>query len=173
MIEDWEAAINFVLAEEGGANGELIPNDKGGYTKFGISSANNPDVDVQNLTLEGAKDIYKKRYWHPCHCDELPSPLAIAIFDGAVNQGVGGTIRALQLALGHLEVDGIMGDQTKSAIFKAPATFLLRRFLAQRMVRYIRTIMKDNTQEVFAENWANRLMRLGYLVFLTDAKGTV
>jgi len=163
MNTDWDKAIEFVLKEEGGATGELVTNDKGGYTKFGISSAANPDVDFPNLTKEAAQEIYKQRYWHPCHCDELPSPLAIAVFDAAVNQGVGGAIRALQIAL-NLDADGIMGDKTKSEAFKAgPKT--LRRFMAQRMVRYVRTIIKDNTQEGFLDNWSNRLMRLAVLVF--------
>lgn len=163
MNTDWDRAIEFVLKEEGGATGELVANDKGGYTKFGISSAANPDVNVPDLTKESAVQLYKDRYWSPCHCDELPSPLAIAMFDCAVNQGVGGAIRTLQIAL-NLDADGVMGDKTKNAAFKAgPNT--LRRFMAQRMVRYVRTIIKDHTQEGFLDNWSNRLMRLAQIVF--------
>lgn len=169
MNTDWEKAIEFVLKEEGGENGELVAHDKGGYTKFGISSAANPDIDVPNLTKDGAKQLYKDRYWHPCHCDELPSPLAIAVFDAAVNQGVGGAIRALQIAL-NVDVDGVMGDKTKAEAFKSgPVT--LRRFMAQRMVRYTRAIMKDNTQEAFIDNWSNRLMRCAQLVFDKSVQG--
>lgn len=166
MNTDWQKAIEFVFKEEGGENGELVQHDRGGYTKFGISSVNNPDVDVPNLTREKAEAIYRERYWNACHCDELPSPLAIAVFDAAVNQGVGGAVRCLQIALTNLDVDGVMGDKTKAAAFKAGDT-TTRRFLAQRMVRYIRTIMKDNSQEVFADNWANRLMRCAKLIFGT------
>lgn len=161
MNNDWEKAVEFVLKEEGGSLGELIPGDKGGYTKFGISSAANPDVDVPNLSRDGAKEIYRTRYWQACKCDELPSPLAIAVFDAAVNQGVRSTIKMLQIALG-IAVDGVIGDQTITAAHKATA--ISRRFLAQRMARYCRTIMKDPTQEIFAENWSSRLMRCAEIV---------
>ncbi len=73
MITDWEKSIEFVLKEEGGENGELISNDKGGYTKFGISSIHNPDIDVMALTKDKAMEIYRFRYWNACKCDELPS----------------------------------------------------------------------------------------------------
>lgn len=162
MNSDWAVAIEFVFKEEGGANGELVAGDKGGYTKFGISSAANPDINVPDLTREGAEDLYRKRYWQACRCDELPSPLAIAVMDAAVNQGVKGAGKCLQIALGLNVVDGIIGDVTVSAAHKA--SNVARRFLVQRMVRYARTMMKDPTQEVFAENWASRLMRCAELV---------
>lgn len=164
MNTDWEVAIEFVLKIEGGEEGELVPNDRGGYTKFGISSVANPDVDVPNLTKEGAKQIYRERYWNTCRCDELPSPLAICVFDSAVNQGVTQTKKMLQIALGGVKVDGIIGEETITAIFKSDEK-LTRRFMAQRMARYARIIMRDQSQEVFIENWSDRLMRVAQIVF--------
>lgn len=172
MNSDWSTAIEFVFKEEGGANGELIAGDKGGYTKFGIASAANPDVDVPNLTREGAEDLYRKRYWQACKCDELPSRLAIAVMDAAVNQGVKGAGKMLQIALNgpsgsSLVVDGVIGDSTVTAAHKAGAS-ITRRFLAQRMARYARTIMKDPTQEMWIENWSSRLMRCAELVLKSN-----
>ncbi len=166
MNTNWERAIEFVLKEEGGYT--VDEHDNGGETNFGISKRSYPNVDIKNLTVEEAKEIYQQDFWHACHCDELPAGLDIAMFDAAVNQGTGGAIRCLQIALGNLTVDGIMGDATKEAAFKASPT-ITRRFMAQRMVRYIRIIMKDNTQEVFADNWSNRLMRLAQIVFVPAA----
>ena len=163
MNTDWDIAINFVLREEGGENGELVTNDKGGYTKFGIASAANPDVDVPALTREQAIALYKERYWNPCHCDELPSPVAIVVFDAAVNQGVKTAVRMLQIALGTVDVDGVIGDATIAAAHKASAS-LTRRILAQRMTRYLKTVAGDKTQaDSFAENWSGRLMRCAEL----------
>lgn len=160
MQEDWEPAIAFVLKEEGGYT--VDPNDHGGETNFGISKNRYPNVDIKNLTVEDAKALYKKDFWEFCHCDELPSPLAIAVFDGAVNQGERTSIKMMQIAL-NVTVDGLIGPKTISAIFKAGSN-LTRQYLAQRMVRYIRIVMKDNSQQVFAENWSGRLMRLAALV---------
>lgn len=162
MNTDWETAIEFVLKEEGGEKGELIAHDKGGYTKFGISTSANPDVDIPNLTREGAKDIYRKRYWNPCKCDELPSPLAIAVFDASVNQGDGAARKMLQIALG-VTVDGVLGENTITALHKSGPS-ITRRYLAQRMARYARRIMEKPDQEVFIENWSGRLMRCAELV---------
>lgn len=162
MNENWEKSIEFVLKEEGGENGELVPNDKGGYTKFGISTAANPDIDIPNLTKEAAKQIYRERYWNACKCDELPWPYSIAVFDAAVNQGEGAARRMLQIAL-NVTVDGVLGDKTMGAVFKS--TNGLRRFMAQRMARYVRTVLKDPTQEVFVDIWSARLMRLATIVF--------
>lgn len=161
MNTDWDSAIAFVLKSEGGYT--VDPNDHGGETNFGISKRQYPHENIKDLTEERAREIYRNDYWQACRCDELPSPLAIAVFDAAVNQGDGAAKRMLQIALG-VTVDGIIGEQTITAAFKSGAG-TLRRFMAQRMARYARTIMRDQTQEVFIENWSGRLMSLAALVF--------
>lgn len=184
MNSDWDAAIKFVLEAEGGFT--LDPNDRGGETMFGIARNHNPAwsgwaiVDARHGQvgfpeilnndaglLAEAKAYYKTNYWDVSRCDELPSPLAIAVFDAAVNQGTAGAARMLQIAL-NVTVDGIIGEKTVAAAHKAAS--VLRRFMAQRMARYIRIIMKDATQEVFAENWSMRLMSLAKLVFVSGPK---
>jgi len=161
MMTDWDKAIAFVLKAEGGYT--LDPNDRGGETNFGISKRSYPNLDIKNMTEEKAKAIYKTDYWQACHCDELPSPVAIAVFDSAVNQGTGAAQRMLQIALG-VDVDGIIGEKTIAAAFKGGNNSLVK-FMAQRMARYIRTIVKDHSQEVFADNWSHRLMSLAQLIF--------
>ena len=167
MQEDWAKAIEFVLDAEGGYGND--PNDKGGETNFGISKRRYPNEDIKNLTKERASELYKKDFWEKCACDQLPSPLAIAVFDAAVNQGETGAGRMLQIALqftgaADQEIDGIIGANTVTAAHKFGPK-LLRRFMAQRMARYIRIVMKDFTQDAWTENWSNRLMKLAQLVF--------
>ena len=161
MNADWEKAIAFVLKAEGGYT--VDAGDKGGETNFGISKRAYPNEDIKNMTEARAREIYQRDYWQVCHCDELPSPLAIAVFDAAVNQGAGAAVRMLQIAL-DVAVDGVVGEKTITAAFKADAAGV-RRFMAQRMARYARTIMRDASQEAFIENWSDRLMRLAQLVF--------
>lgn len=169
MNTDFDKAVQFVLAMEGGYTIDL--NDRGGETNYGISKRSYPNLDIKNLTREQAMDIYEKDFWQACKCDELSSPLSIAVFDSAVNQGVGAATRMLQIAL-DVNVDGIIGQKTITASYKTGVNGI-RRFMAQRMARYIRTIMKDATQEVFAENWSNRLMELAILVFSANQKGEI
>ena len=162
MKEDWYRAIEFVLKEEGGYT--LDPNDHGGETNFGISKTAYPNEDIKNMTRERAMEIYKRDYWNVCRCDEIPSPLAIAVFDSAVNTGTHGTILMLQRALMVEAIDGIFGPKTMEALLKSNG-ISVRRFMAERMMRYVRIVSHDPSQDVFTANWSHRLMRCAELVF--------
>ena len=85
MINNFNKALAFVLKWEGGYSND--PNDPGGETKYGIDKRSHPGLDIKNLTLEQASDIYKNEYWNKCKCDELEWPFDIIVFDTAVNMG--------------------------------------------------------------------------------------
>jgi len=156
MNTSWEKGIEFVLAREGGLTDD--PNDPGGLTNFGISQKAYPNLDIKNLTVEQAKEIYKKDYWQECRCDELAFPFDIATFDCAVNQGVGKAKRLLQIALG-IEADGIIGDMTISFTFKVtPGIF--RKLMAQRISEYFRLIANNPKLMVYSTNWIYRVLAL-------------
>lgn len=78
-----EGAIDRVLQEEGGKT-----NDTGGPTNFGISEKAHPGLDVNNLTQEDARGIYKREYWDKIGGDQLPANMQVTAMDAAVNQGV-------------------------------------------------------------------------------------
>lgn len=96
-------AIEFTLPWETGkdkkgnlkADGGLHFLDGGLATKYGIYKGANPEVDVENLTVEAAVEIYKKKYWDcyvtmrpvSANLDNLPVALAVALFDTGVNCG--------------------------------------------------------------------------------------
>lgn len=85
----FDSAVEFTLQHEGGYK-EADSNGK--PVNYGINQAANPDVDVKNLTREGAKGIYKQRYWDKIGGDQLAAQnpaLATAAFDTAVISGVG------------------------------------------------------------------------------------
>ena len=85
-IAGFDSAVEAVLEAEGG----YVADDAGaGETNFGINIRANPDVDVKNLTRDGAKEIYRKRYWDAIGAEALPPELQAIAFDAAVNQGVG------------------------------------------------------------------------------------
>ncbi|MFA5285008.1 MAG: glycosyl hydrolase 108 family protein [Smithellaceae bacterium] len=85
MRSSYEIGVKLTLNLEGNATYTNDPDDPGGATKYGISKRYNPDVDVKNLTLKKAKEIYLKKYWIPAGCDNAPFPLDIALFDSQVN----------------------------------------------------------------------------------------
>lgn len=156
-MSSWERAIQFVLAYEGGYVND--PNDAGGETNFGISKRAYPSVDIKALTVDQAKDIYKKDYWAAVCADQLPEPLSIAVFDCAVNQGVGVASRLLQLAVGAT-VDGKVGPKTIGAAFRA-GDHGAWMFMIHRAKRYMQT----NGIQIWGSNWGTRLVQLAEFIF--------
>lgn len=79
-----DAIIDFVMHDiEGG--GRYV-KDGGGYAKYGINSAANPDINVKDLTPEKAVEAYKTRYWDK-RLDEYSPAFQAVAFDALVNHG--------------------------------------------------------------------------------------
>lgn len=86
-MSSFERAFEIVIGAEGGYSNDI--HDPGGETKYGISKRAYPNLDIANLTLAQAEDIYRRDYWQAAGCDHIDDPeLAILVFDCAVNQGV-------------------------------------------------------------------------------------
>lgn len=149
----WDSAFDLLMLNEGGyVNNQ---HDKGGKTKYGISKTAYPDLDIENLTLEQAKGIYKKDYWNRCKCDDLPDALSVAVFDFAVNSGVKRAIKYLQLSLG-VTADGIIGNQTLGACNRLPIKNILEDYLNKRL-QYLMSL-KDF--KYFGNGWGKRINRV-------------
>ncbi len=91
MKENWRKAIAFVLEREGGYS--FLKEDPGGETNFGISKRAYPNVDIKALTIDQAKEIYKRDYWNKLNCDGKAYPLDIIMFDTGVNCGVSKAVK--------------------------------------------------------------------------------
>lgn len=120
-------------------------NDSGGPTRYGISSLANPDVDLGNLTPEGAKQIWKSRYWDTIGAGNLPPDLARVAYDTSIIAGPG---RAKQF----LAESG--GD---------PAKFMDLR------ENFMRGLVARNPEKygAYAKGWANRNAELRRTAGLT------
>ena len=127
----FEQAVAMVLRHEGGYS--LDPRDPGGETRFGISKRAYPDVDILRLTEDDAKAIYRRDYWDKLRTDEIPEPLAICLFDAAVNMGRDKAVRLLQRACGVAQ-DGVMGGNTIAAANRLPDAVV--RFSTERAIAY-------------------------------------
>jgi lysozyme family protein len=162
----FERAFAVVVGEEGGWSAE--PADPGDWTggvvgqgrlrgtKFGISAGAYPTLDIAALTLADAQAIYKRDYWDRVRGDDLPPPLALLVFDAAVNNGVGHAARWLQTAAG-VTADGVIGPATLAAVAAAGGgAALCGEFMARRL-----TFMAAlPTWRVFGLGWARRLCAL-------------
>lgn len=105
LLDKWDPsnfgrAMRFVLSVEGGylsAEEAAEIGDAGGATRWGIAQKFNPQVNVATMELEQAKRIYRDKYWNPINGDNLPWPLALTVFDFAVNAGVAAALELLKI----------------------------------------------------------------------------
>jgi len=131
------------------------PHDPGGETNFGISKRAYPHLSIATLSSAQVKEIYYRDYWVRAACDSLPERLAIAIFDSAVNQGVGRAKRLLQRAV-RVRVDGKIGPITRAAIASADQDALLLDFLSHRLRAYAVTRNAGR----YMRGWSRRVLAL-------------
>lgn len=164
---EFTQALKFTAKWEG-----FFVNDKadpGGKTKYGISDAGDGvvdglidldrngsgDVAVEALTEEQAVGYLHEHYWRAAGCDAIAGGdhvgrgkqlgLAVAVFDTAVNCGVG---RALRWA-------------------KQANT--LQGFLELRRQHYFAIIDRNPGLGKFKKGWLNRLNDLAKYVTILDA----
>lgn len=150
----FDKAFEHVVGVEGGYVND--PRDPGGETIYGITRRDHPEVWANGApTMEQAKSIYQRLYWSPVKADQLPWPLALFVFDAAVNQGVGTAVKLLQKTVGTVQ-DGVLGNNTLAAINRANQTELCSMFLADRALRYTGTRNFD----VYGRGWFARLFRI-------------
>lgn len=154
-MADFSQAIDFVLQNEGGLSND--PLDAGGLTNFGISQRAYPDMDVKNLTRDGASAIYERDYWH--YGDIQSQRVATKLLDAAVNLGPVKAIRLMQLALGAIEAgpivaDGLFGSQTAEAINAADPDKLMDEYKA-RLAKYYCEL----NQPEFMLGWLRRAVK--------------
>ena len=94
MVLELEGVISKDSRDPGNTNKDGSP----GFTVWGLSSRYNPEI-TQDMSVEQAAEIYKKKYWIAAGCDELSFPDDVVLFDTAVNQGIS-TIKAIMGAPG-------------------------------------------------------------------------
>mgnify|MGYP001328601528 CR=1 FL=1 len=109
----FDRAFQITVGVEGGYVND--PADPGGETKFGISHRSYPDIGIKALTLDQAKDIYRRDYWQAASCDSMPERIGHLVFDCAVHHGVKTAIKLLQRAL-KVADDGEFGPITRGTL---------------------------------------------------------
>lgn len=132
---DFDLAFDRLIGHEGGyvsAESAKRNNDPGGETKFGISKRSYPNEDIAGLTLDRAKELYRRDYWNPAGCDAVPDAIKYPLFDFAVNSGVKRAAMFLQKVVGAFE-DGSIGPKTLMAINSMDVHRLVSRFYGHRL----------------------------------------
>lgn len=126
--------LAHILTWEGGLSTD--PHDPGGLTKFGISSASYPNVNIRELTKEDALAIYEQDFWLGLDLHKLPPPVAMVLMDASVNMGPYVAVSLLQKTIGEVTVDGIMGPQTRRRVMELDPKVTARQFTELRLYEY-------------------------------------
>lgn len=158
----FDTSFDRVFVNEGGLS--LDYHDRGNWTsgkvgvgelkgtKYGISAMTYPDVDIKNLTLAGAKALYKRDWWDKLGMERFRPAMQYQMFDAALNHGMGSATKMVQRAAGAAD-DGIIGPKTLAAVQSMNINDLLFCFLSERL-----EFMTDiRTWGRYGKGWARRI----------------
>lgn len=139
QVAEW---LDRILGSEGGytddrADAGSWTGGKVGHgelkgTKFGISAASYPHLDIKNLEIADAERIFIDDYMKPIRAGQYRDGVAFQLFDLAVNSGPGRAIKLLQKAIGTTQ-DGIVGPATLSALKSLSESDIIMLVIAARI----------------------------------------
>ena len=160
----FQYAVGIVLNHEGGFSDDK--NDPGGMTNYGISQRFVDDeklkLNIQHLTLDEAKDIYRKYWWDRYHYDAVNDlKLATKIFDLSVNLGPDKAHALVQKSLNHIQnehiaIDGVFGPQTIAAVNQSDPIKLMTEFRLETRDYYINLVSHNPSLAKFEYGWLVR-----------------
>ena len=127
---NFQDAFDRLIGHEGGYVNN--PDDPGGETNWGISKRSYPNIDIKNLTRDGAKAIYLRDFWNRIKGDKLYDGVAYQLFDFAVNSGIETAVRYFQRAIGVAD-DGHWGPLSQAAADAMSETDSLMLINAERL----------------------------------------
>ena len=156
---NFDRSLLLVLKHEGGYVDHS--KDPGGATNMGITIGTlrqwrSPKpvskADVKALTRTEAAAIYRANYWRAIRGDDLPAGLDYAVFDFAVNSGIGRAVTFLQNALG-VEADVAIGPKT-IAVARASNAAAVVADLCDRRLAWLQRL---KTWPTFGKGWTRRV----------------
>ena len=164
LNDRFPACLDETLLHEGGWSDD--PYDPGGATMKGVTikvyaahigmplTAQTSAVlkqQLRRISDQALADIYRRNYWDPVRCDELPPGVDFVVWDASVNSGPVRSGKFLQKALG-LTADGHVGDITIKAANAADPAQLVKRIMAERRA-FLRSL---STYWRFGRGWETR-----------------
>ncbi len=161
-------ALNFDVAFERLIGHEGLftrdPNDPGNWTggkigtgelkgtKFGIAANTYPSLNIEALTLEQAKAIYKRDWWDRIQGGGMHPAVVFQLWDFAINAGMTRAVRELQAIVGARQ-DGRLGPQTRASVNAQPVECIILA-LASRRLNFYTSL---SGWEHFGKGWTRRV----------------
>jgi lysozyme family protein len=164
-MSDFDRAFDIVIGVEKGLSKD--PADPGNWTggkrgvgtlkgtKYGISAATYPHEEIEHLTLERAKELYRRDFWQAADCDDFAWPLNLILFDGAVQHDPQDAKELLQKAVG-VKADGKIGPLTQAAVARLPVREAAVQLLRTRLEYYQSLRLFSR----YGDGWEHRLFRV-------------
>lgn len=160
--EKFNNAFEKILVNEGGYVND--PADDGGETKYGISKRSHAILDIKNLTIEQAMDVYYEKYWTPLCVDIIyDCEVATKFFDIAVNFGQSRAKEIMKRALRSVyKMPKLLNNEEDWGIVlffinrvQNPQE-LLAALRSESAAVYRMIAAKNTTKEKFLNIWLNR-----------------
>jgi lysozyme family protein len=125
-------------------------------TKYGLSAATYPNLDIEHVELAEAQQIYYLEWWLKFGADYLDKAMVFQMWQFAINAGKGMSRRGLQHAVKVAE-DGLIGEHTIAAIHETDLCDMLLRFNAFVLRHYASlNAFGPRTNDYFGRGWVNR-----------------
>lgn len=159
LVREW---LERIFGHEGGFTQN--PADKGNWTggkvgagklhgtKFGISAAAYPDLDIKSLTMAQASDIYQRDYLRPIGAGRFRDGVAFQLVDTAAHSGPKTAVKLLQKAIGVAD-DGFVGPVTLARLAELSESDVIMLVLAER----IDFLARLGNFVTFARGWMRRI----------------
>lgn len=171
----FSTALKKTLLNEGGYVND--PDDPGGETYKGVARAMHSKWDgwtivdalkkqsgfPSNMEKNGelqskVENFYKVNFWDKVQGDDITDEhVAFAIFDFAVNAGVG-TSAVLAQRVVDADPDGVIGPGSVARINATDPEFFLASFTVAKIARYIGIVNKRPTSRKYFFGWVSRAL---------------
>jgi lysozyme family protein len=161
-MADPKIAIQRTLRNEDSTLSGKVITDTGGLTRWGISQRAYPGLDIKNLSLDQAIEIYKKDYWTALNIDKLTNQtMADIIYDMAVNAGKSVASKMAQNAIVlssefKVTVDGSIGPNTLFLLNQCNPAIWVAKYVELRIAFYKNLVDKDPKKNLYLKGWINR-----------------
>lgn len=168
-MSQYPPALKYVLDEEDPKRHYKNVPDSGGYAIAGVNSHEWPAdyVIIFNAPLENRPqliyDFYQKKFWNPMQVGGIDfQDIADRVLDEGVNAGGITSIKLLQMGLVQMglkvEVDGILGPDTRTTVNAQDPEKLLAVFRNIRLFHYKRIADHNPTKVKYLGDWERRAL---------------
>lgn len=157
-MANFEHAVKILLNHEGCYVND--PDDSGGETKYGICKKYHRDIDIKNLTIEQASEIYKNEYWNLLRCADIENQkIADKLFDISVLIGIKNAVKFLQLAIKKcydvcIVIDGKIGGITLGYLNRGN---LMQDTIYDQFIKNVESHLISLNNDKYIKGWLMRL----------------